>query len=316
MLQRLVRAGLFALFTMAAPAALLAAEPSFPKGLGIGLAPPAGMSASTKFSGFEDEGSGASILMVEMPAEAYGQIEKNFTDEALKRQNIVVAKREAWPIEGGKGFLVSGTQAAGGSSVQKWVLIGGFPSATALVTVQVPPSASSSYSDEVVRSTLRTLAYRSPGSLDEQIAALPFTLGERAGFRPVRVLAGNSLMLTDGRKDVIKGVEQPILVVAAGDGVIPGTLEQDRLARAAFNGLAGVRAVQIKRAEGQERGGVAWHAIEGTAEHAETKEKVFVAQAIRFGPNSFVRMIGLARAKDRAAMLARFNKVRDGLSVK
>ncbi|MDJ1159492.1 hypothetical protein QNA08_14740 [Chelatococcus sp. SYSU_G07232] len=290
------------------------ADPVFPTGLGIGLTPPEGMTASAKFSGFEDEKTGAAILIVEMPPEAYAQIEKGLSDDALGKQGVSVAKRENFPVKDGKGFLVSGMQRTGALTLQKWMLVGALPKTTVLVTVQVPSSASGAYSDAVVRRALESVTYRSAGSLEEQMAALPFTLGDRAGFRVLRVLAGNSLLMTDGPKDVVRGGEQPIFIIAAGQGAIPGTLEQDRFARQALSGLAGVQAAEIKRAAGSERDRVSWHEIEAVGVDPVTKARLFVVQAIRFGANDYIRMVGMVREKDRAAVAARFARIRDGVA--
>ena len=49
-----------------------------------------------------------------------------------------------------------------------------------------------------MRGMLTGLRIRGALGLDEQVAALPFRIDDLAGFRPVRVLAGNSVLLTLG----------------------------------------------------------------------------------------------------------------------
>ncbi len=48
-------------------------------------------------------------------------------------------------------------------------------SGTGLVTVQVPEAARGQMPDEAVEAALSTIAFRAPGSLADQIAALPYT---------------------------------------------------------------------------------------------------------------------------------------------
>src|SRR5947199_9088342 len=79
--SRLLRHALLALFvTVAAPA--IAADPVFPTASRIGLVPPAGFMPSNRFSGFENPEASALILLSELPAESYGDVEKGFSDEA------------------------------------------------------------------------------------------------------------------------------------------------------------------------------------------------------------------------------------------
>lgn len=57
-----------------ASGATLAKEAVHPRNSGIGLVPPPGFSPATAFSGFQSPERNASIVIVEMPAEAYEQI--------------------------------------------------------------------------------------------------------------------------------------------------------------------------------------------------------------------------------------------------
>src|ERR1044072_8346584 len=62
--------------------AALAAEPIFPAGSRIGLAPPPGMAAATSFQGFEDREKRVVLLISEVSAPSY---EKNAQDFTAKR---------------------------------------------------------------------------------------------------------------------------------------------------------------------------------------------------------------------------------------
>src|SRR5205809_796913 len=86
-------------------------------------------------------------------------------------------------------------------------------SAAALVIGQALPEAQSRPA-AAIKAALTTIAIRPPLAIEDQVSALPFRLTERAGFRPVRAMAGNALFLTDGVKDVVVGAEQPIAIVA------------------------------------------------------------------------------------------------------
>ena len=91
-----------------------AADPVYPVNSRIGLTAPAGFTPSTKFPGFENPQASAAILLVELPGDAYADVEKGFTDEALKARGMTVQLREPLTFKDGKGFFVSGPQESGG----------------------------------------------------------------------------------------------------------------------------------------------------------------------------------------------------------
>src|SRR5215470_18531652 len=65
-----------------------AAETVFPQTSRVGLTPPAGMQLSKSFPGFEDQARHAGIIIAELPPQAFADIEKNFTADALKAQGV------------------------------------------------------------------------------------------------------------------------------------------------------------------------------------------------------------------------------------
>src|SRR5256885_1818721 len=80
--------GALAVVMLVAPAR--AADPVFPVNSRIGLVAPAGFTPSTKFQGFENPEASAAILLAELPGDAYADVEKGFTDEALKARGMTV----------------------------------------------------------------------------------------------------------------------------------------------------------------------------------------------------------------------------------
>src|SRR5581483_12509477 len=115
---------LFLLLALAWTAPAVAADVVYPPSSRIGLVPPPGMTpTSIGFIGFEDREHAAAIVVVALPHDAYEQIEKTATDQALSSQGLQIEKREAVTVGGAQGFLVVGQQQAGGLSVRKWMLV-------------------------------------------------------------------------------------------------------------------------------------------------------------------------------------------------
>lgn len=296
--------------------ASLAAEAVFPPGSRIGLVPPKGLEASKRFTGFESPmgAKGAAITFIEMPPEAAPEVAASLTPEALKPQGFVAKGREAVKIGGADAVLVSGEQAAGGTHIRKWFLVASDPTLTAVVIAQAMQDAA--VSDEDMRGALKTIALRPPLPIEDQIASLPFRLGERAGFRPVRTMAGNSLLLTDGDRDVIHNVEQPILIVAQSVGPAPAPEQRDAFARAVLTSNKTLQDFAFERSQGFRQKGDEWHEIVARAKDAVSGEPVVVTQTLRFGQGNYLRMVGIARATVRDTVLPRFRTVIDSVEEK
>jgi hypothetical protein len=196
------------------------------------------------------------------------------------------------------------------------VLIAADPSLTAFVIAQaVRPDAAASYTDEEMRATLTSVAVRPALTIEEQIAALPFRLGERAGFRPVRTMAGNSLLLTDGPNDGIAAAGQAMLIVAKSVDMGPAPDKRDAFARGALASIDMARDLVLERAQGFRQNGADWHEIVARGVDAASGTPVVVMQTIRFSPAGYVRVVGVARAAARDAVLPRFRAVIDSVTV-
>lgn len=311
--MRIVAAAVLGFFLSVTAAT--AAEPVFPPASRIGIVPPQDMVPSKRFMGFESEERAAAITFVEMPAEAYAQLTTGLTNDALKRQGLEVTTREDVKIGSRTGLLIAGamTKPVAG---RKWMLAVKGEDMTALVVAQVR-GGKDGYSDAQMLNALKSVALRAPVSIDEQVSALPFRLADKAGFRPVRVMSGNSVLLTEGPKDTIKAVEQPIVIVAASLQPAPPSDEQRaQFARAALNSNQILKDIRLERSESFRLKGQDWHEIVARAVEAESGQPVVVMQSIRFDNSRYVRMVGLTRVEQRDQNLARFRAVADGLEMK
>ena len=288
------------------------AEPTFPRGSRIGMEPPKDVVLSSRFSGFENPAKGVTITFAEMPAEAYAQISAGLSDEQLKRQGFTVKSREAVKLGERTGFLISGDQASGKVLSRKWVLGLSDPSMTALVVAQ----GGSGYAPGEIEASLKSVVLRPPLSIQDQLAALSFKLGDLAGFRPVRVLSGTTLMLTEGPSDVSKVIDQPMLVVARSVNPAPPPGEaREQFAKAALASQQTFRNVEIERAQAFRQGGQDWHEIVARTVDGPTGQPIVAIQTIRFGADDFLRMVGIVRADKRDIYLPRFRKVVDTIVV-
>ncbi len=293
-----------------------AADAIFPPTSRIGLAPPAGFIVSKEFMGFEDRDKKAAILLVELPPEAYAQIEKGTTADILKGSGATVDSTEPFTLGIGPAVLIVGRQSAENLSVRKWVLVAAAGDITAAVTVQVPDGESETYPDAAIRAALSSLTVRAAVPVEEQLAILPFVLKDLAGFRPVRGRPRNAALLTDGPRDVMELSEQPLILITAMSGVPPEPSERDRFARTLFAATPAVKEIRLTRAEPQRIAGQAGYEIVADAKDMQTNTDVTVAQWLRFGSGGYLHMLAISRKDAWAATYPRFRAVRDGIDPK
>ena len=293
-----------------------AAEPVFPPGSRIGLEPPAGMTVSKLFQGFEDREKNASIIFVELSGEAYTEIEKSFAVEALKAQGIDVQAREEFPLKDGRGFLVIAHLAVAGIPFRKWALVASEHDLTAVISIQVPDAAQDIYPDAALRASLATFTTRAAVPVQEQLDLLPFSLKDLAGFRIVRAAATGAALLTDGPKDAIEFDQQPLLLITFLPGVGDQVSDRDSLARRAMSGTPGVTDMRIVRSEAMRIAGQPGHEIVVDAKDAKTETELRVVQWLRFGPGGSLRVLGAVRKDEWEKVFPRFRAVRDGIEPK
>jgi hypothetical protein len=296
------------------PASPASAEIVFPPGLRIGLDPPGNLAVSARFSGFEDAGRKAAISILDLPAQAYEEIERSaFASGQIGLANM---KRESFPFASGVGILISGQVQDKGVTLNKWFLLataagGSVPNLATLINVEVPEAAHDVYSDAVVRKMLASVTFR-PMPIQEQLGLLPFKLNEMAGFRVTQVLPAGGVILTDGPTDDIS--KQPYVLVSVGSG---GADQPDDRARFANELLssAPLRDIAVTLGEPMRIGGQQGYELRATATGLNG-EPVTLVQWVRFGSGGFLRMVGVGNKDGWDALFTRFRAIRDGIETK
>jgi hypothetical protein len=314
-LMETVRAlALLVLIALGAPNAL-AAEVAYPPGSRIGLAPPAGMVTSSSFFGYVDPDKSVAITLVALPVEAYAELDKSVSADGLRRQGLTLESREAVPLATGDAFLIVAHQEIEKIKVRKWILIASSPALTALVTVQVPEPAKTSYPDSVIRAALSSVAVRSVVPIDEQLGLLPFKVGDLAGFSIAGIMPGRAVMLVDEPAAAAPAIG-PHMLIAVGPGGPSQTAERETFARDVFATVPNLREVRITTSEPLRIGGQPGHQILADAKDPAGNTTLTVVQWLRFGGGAYLQMIGAARAEAWRDAYPRFRTVRDGIEAR
>jgi hypothetical protein len=311
---------LVAVLAFAAVAAR-AADVVYPPGSRIGLVPPSGVVTSKSFFGYEDSARNVGIILAALPADAYGELERTITQDALKRQGITQESRESLSLATGKAFLVTGRQEVDKTRLRKWFLVAGTPAMTALVTVQVPEPAKAAYPDAAIRTALLSLAVRPTIPVDEQLSLLPFKVGDLAGFGVGGVVPGRAVMLSDGISEAPGapapgGRLEPHIFVAVAPGGPAQAGERENFARDVFAAVPNMKDTRITASESLRMSGQQGHQIFANAKDPATATPLMVVQWLRFGGGAYLQLVGVARADAWKDAYPRFRTVRDGIEPK
>jgi hypothetical protein len=185
-LRQAIASSIVLAISLASPLPGEAADPVFPPGSRIGLVPPAGMAPSTAFTGFEDSERHAVIVLSELAGSSYPDVEKEFSSEGMRAGGMEVERREDIALKDGPGFLIIARQRLSGTLVHRWALVLSSAAVTAIITTTIPQPAKDAYPDSALRVALSSVTIRAEVPVEEQLAALPYSLGNLAEFRLLR----------------------------------------------------------------------------------------------------------------------------------
>jgi len=175
------------------------------------LQAPEGFTASTSYSGFQHKGTGAFIMINEVPAPT-AAIAAGFHEAALKKGGMTLLNTEKSSLHGRNATLYTVSQQSNGTTFTKYLLLFGQDSASTLITAGFPQDAS----EKAAALKAAILAIDcDEGRSSNPLEAAPFTLNTAGtGFKAVRFTAGNLLYSTDGKIPT----DKPVLIVGSSHG--------------------------------------------------------------------------------------------------
>lgn len=301
------------IFTLLATAAF--AEPVFPPGSRVGLVPPAGMTPSASFQGFEDRAKGAMVVVTELSVQSYAKVLQDFAPEQMQAGGMEQISREKIPLSGGEGLLVVARQTENGVALRKWALLALADDMTAIVIATLPEAARDAYPDAALRAAFASVLVRDKLTPDEMLAVLPYRLADLGGFRLLRATPDGTAVFTLGPNDTTLPTEQPYFMVAPRAAELPAAAERERFAQRMMAGFLNRPGVRVVNSEQMRIGGVPGHQIVAAGKDDRTGDELVMVQWLRFGP-SIVQMFGVARRDHWADVLPRMRAVRDGFGPK
>jgi hypothetical protein len=287
-----------------------AADVVYPKGSHVGLIPLEGLKTARNFPGFEDADAGVKVLVTELPAAAFTQVENQLKSA---QQPADAPKPESFDTAAGKSYLNHETATDAGGKVDRFALLVAGTELSGYVVIQVPEKAAA-YSEAAVRKMLATTTMRADVPVDELLAVLPFKVSNLADFKKVRIIPpGAAVTLSDSNGDVLDLAGPPYVIISLAPISAATNEDRDRIARDLVNTLPGLKNVRITNAEPMRISGSPGFEIRVEATTAKDDKDVSLVQWLRFGGNATLRVVGGATRADWAAAFSRFRAVRDGV---
>jgi hypothetical protein len=289
-----LKLSLLLLFALAAPAL---AQVVTPPGGRIGLQPPPGFALATAFAGFEERGSGTTIILTELPSEAFADVRESFAGtkaaSALSARGVRLINVEPAAAIHKDAILVRAEQTTTAAPIDRLVLVFPGPGYTGLVTANRPRAAAASVPDTVLRQALLSVR-ASPTPVGDPVAALPFTFREGARLKVAQTMGGNSVVLDD--KAIPRDKSRPLFVMSRGHDERPPSLaaERDAFAFRLLSSLQNFRNVAVVRQAPIKHAGLDGVEIEASALNIATNESGRVVQLVLFEANGYYRLVGFA----------------------
>lgn len=295
---------------------LLAAAPALaqvvtPPGARVGLEPPPGFTAATGYSGFENRALGASIVITELPTEAFADVRDSFAGSnaagALAARGVRLINVETLQAPFKDAILVRAEQTTG-TPLDRMVLIFPGPGFTGLVTANRPVAAAAALPDAVLRQALlSTRASATP--IGDPVAALPFTFSEGRRMKVATTQGGNSVVLDD--KAIPAGRPRPLFVITRGHDERSPALasERDAFATRVLTGLQNFRNLAVVRQGPVTMAGLEGIETEASALNIATNEQGTIVQVVLFEAGGYYRMLGFVSDAMRESYLPEFRAV-------
>ena len=301
-----------AMFGLCAATADVQAEPRQAPNSRVALDLGEAFAPSDRFSGFVDEKTGASFIIVEMPASAYEEV-KQIADhaDALAAQGLRDPAKAELPGRKGEYVYFTGKQISLDINFEKFVLILRENGVTAMITANIPEAAlnAATFTKAQIEETLAKAAVKDEMSKGAEL----FRLGYLGPFKEAFGLMGTSkgystsgLPPAPGENRVLK---EPTLVVA------PSTdnrlvVDPKSAAQRSFQSFGGLKEGKIESEKPVTIAGLKGHQIVGEAVDAISGSKIGIYLLMLAGdPGGYYAIVGTSPIADMPKMLPEFEKV-------
>ncbi len=268
------------------PAATGAGTGVFIKGTKISMVPPEAFVPAGNFAGFQQEASGASIMVVSIPA-PYETIAASMNSQGFASQGIVVDNTEKLQISGLPGILMSGSQKAHGLIYIRYSLIFGNEKESIIINGACPDKSAGVPAK--IKASILTTVYH-PDVVIDPVAEADFELDTKPSQLRFAGNVANSLIFTmDG--NLPPEVADKTMLVAAKSFSELAVSQQKEFATRRLQGLP-MTIEKVISTDSVMTDSLAGYEILAEGTSRETGIREFVLLHILYGESYYYLMVG------------------------
>ncbi len=274
------------------------------RGSKISLIKPKGFTNSGTFSGFQQDGSGASIVVTELPG-PYSQVTAGFNEASLKTRGITLIGKENITIDGYKGLLLQATQSTNSIVFMKWITVFGDEKETILIAATFPRDIAKNLSQPL--KTAVTSAKWLRNKAVDPFADLKFAVTDTPNLKFAKRVQ-NALLYTKNGMIATGSANDPILVVTESISNVL-VANQKQFAEKRITQTQQVKNLSIDTSKPITIDGLNGYEIIANATDVSSNTPTTVYQVMLFEGQSYYIIQGLIGNSSKAKYLPEFQKI-------
>ncbi|MCE7940105.1 MAG: hypothetical protein DYG95_00705 [Chlorobi bacterium CHB1] len=274
-------------------------------GTRVSLTPPAEFTLSAQFPGYQQESTGASIMVTEIPG-PFAEVSAGFSVPAeLAKKGMTLQTKEEITVDGRTALLLQIWQVAAGKEFLKWILAFGNANETVMVMATFPKQHESDRSEKL-RTSLLTVTWDSEKSVSPT-EGLSFTLSEKGEMKLAKRMA-NMLIYTKGGIMPTEGEDVPLFII--GQSISKVNVEDpESLAKLSLLQNDSVADIEIEQPVKVLIDSLSGYEIIAKGMSAKSKQPTVIYQMMLFEDQNYYIMLGMVGSEKREAYLQVFREM-------
>lgn len=288
---------------MSAPAVVSATPQQAPNSRVVLDLPP-GYTPSPLFSGFQNDASGVSLVILEAPVAAYEKMAEGFTADELGKRDITDVRKGSLARLDSYTYMRAHQKSAAGAYAKFFVLFR-TTDQTILVSVNVPQR---SIEDGSVKPADIERVLATATTTEKSMVRDLYTLTYLGPFKEAGTLVGTSKVYTlDGSLEAERAGETRSAFMVAPSLDKRSVMHPEKLAVALLASLPGYKNFKPGETHSIRIGGLDGVEVEADALDEDDDKPIHLYQAMLMGKDGgYFRLIGIATREDGARIAAEF----------
>lgn len=255
------------------------------KGTSVIVPRPAGFTDGERFQGYQQEDTGSSVMVLEIPG-PYSEITKGFVADRLKAQGMTLLSKEEKTFGQYKGLLLSVTQSAYGIEFQKWNAIFGDENKTYMVMATFQKSMAAKLSPLLKKTVL---AARVGGQPANPLDALDFEITPIGEMKLAKVFGPSMIFSRKGVFPDPSGLNPMMIAAKSFEMSVPARARK-MFAEMRIKKFPDVTDVVIKLSEEITIGGLDGFEVIATGKKSDTEVAAY--QVVLFDSDGYYLIYG------------------------